>query len=140
MCLSLSAPCSVIVDYITVSRLAWLMVFTRLGLRCGDANKPAISSVCVYTNMYVCVCMCVYVCVCIYVCMYVYVCRCVCILCMYVCVRMYVCVYVCGAWWPSDAGLCPLDPWVMGSSPTSQMNIVQSSFSALHHPHQSTQL
>ena len=44
---------------------------------------------------------------------------------MYLCV--FVCVCVCGGGggggglvWPSGAGLCPLDPWIMGSSPTTR--------------------
>ena len=54
--------------------------------------------------------------VCMYVCMYVF---------MYVC--MYVLyVYVCGAWWPSGAGLCPLDPLIMSSSPTTRRWILSN--------------
>ena len=43
-----------------------------------------------------------------YICMYV---------CMYIC--MYVCMCVCTRW-PSGAGLCPLDSWVMGLSHTTR--------------------
>ena len=80
------------------------------------------------------------------VCLSVSICLSVCVflsVCLSVCLSMYVCMYVCMLWGLVAKWGRSLSSWSMGHEFEShhlQMNIVQSSSPASHHPHQSTQL